>query len=507
MAAEPGAHQPSRRLAKNTLWNFVGLLAPLPVGIVVIPFLTHRLGADRFGVLTMTWAVLGYFSVFDLGLGRAVIKFAAQAGASGEGERSWGAVFGTSLALLLGLGVLGGGAVALGSAWVASGGMRIPDALRGEAQTAFLLLALSMPPMIVASAPMGLLAASGRFDVLNLIRLPLTVFLFVGPAAVALLTVRLPAVVGVMVASRYVALALNLWFCGRVSPGLWRRLHFDRALVRPLLGFGGWLTLIQVVSPLMVNLDRLLVGALVSSAAVTYYATPSEALTRLWGVPSAVVGVLFPAFAATFLVDRKQAAALYERGVKFIYVLLLPVLLAAVLFAPEALGAWLGGDFPARSTLVMQLVAVGVFVYSLNHVPAEMINAAGRPSFTARARVVELVAFLPLAWLLITRLGIRGAAIAWLLRVVVDTGVLFAGSHRLLGSPRASGRRILAAATLGLGAMLVGCLPAPLALRLGYFVLVCTLMTYTVFNFWLDAAERASIGDGIRRVLRWQSAS
>ena len=41
------------------------------VALATIPALVRRLGTDRFGILTIGWAVLGYFSLFDLGLGRA----------------------------------------------------------------------------------------------------------------------------------------------------------------------------------------------------------------------------------------------------------------------------------------------------------------------------------------------------------------------------------------------------------------------------------------------------
>jgi len=59
-----------RRLARNVLWNLLGTGAPLLVAIVVIPVLIEGLGIERFGVLTIAWMVVGYFSLFDLGLGR-----------------------------------------------------------------------------------------------------------------------------------------------------------------------------------------------------------------------------------------------------------------------------------------------------------------------------------------------------------------------------------------------------------------------------------------------------
>ena len=57
---------------KNSLYNIIGLGIPLIVGIVVIPILISQLGESKFGILTLIWALIGYFSVFDLGLGRSL---------------------------------------------------------------------------------------------------------------------------------------------------------------------------------------------------------------------------------------------------------------------------------------------------------------------------------------------------------------------------------------------------------------------------------------------------
>ncbi len=53
-------------LARNTILNFAGLSAPMLVAIVSIPLLISGLGTDRFGVLTLAFAISGYFGVFDL---------------------------------------------------------------------------------------------------------------------------------------------------------------------------------------------------------------------------------------------------------------------------------------------------------------------------------------------------------------------------------------------------------------------------------------------------------
>ena len=70
--------QHDRRITRNIAWNFVGLGTPLILALITIPQLIAVLGAARFGVLTLVWMVVGYFSVFDLGLGRSLTKLVAE---------------------------------------------------------------------------------------------------------------------------------------------------------------------------------------------------------------------------------------------------------------------------------------------------------------------------------------------------------------------------------------------------------------------------------------------
>src|SRR5215472_658854 len=118
-----------RLLAKNVLWNLVGSGAPMAVAVFSIPLLIRGLGKDRFGVLTLAWALIGYASLFDLGLGRALTQLVARKLGAGE-EREIPSLTWTSLLLMLLLGVAGTGVVFLISPWLVGQGLNISAALQ-----------------------------------------------------------------------------------------------------------------------------------------------------------------------------------------------------------------------------------------------------------------------------------------------------------------------------------------------------------------------------------------
>ena len=103
-------------LIRNTLYNLLGLGLPLLVAIGSMPVLIQSLGDARFGVLTLIWAVVSYFGLFDLGLGRALTQQLSVLIAE-KREHDIPPLVYTSLFLLTGLGVSAGVLMWWGAAW------------------------------------------------------------------------------------------------------------------------------------------------------------------------------------------------------------------------------------------------------------------------------------------------------------------------------------------------------------------------------------------------------
>src|SRR6266478_6316543 len=163
----------------------------------------------------------------------------------------------------------------------------------------FYFIGLSIPMVISTAGLRGLLEAHQKFGLINTLRIPLGIYSFASPLLVLPFSTSLFPVVGVLVAGRIVGWAVHLLLCFRVVPGLRERIAWHGAAAGPLLRFGGWMTVSNIVSPLMVTLDRFLIGAMVSMTAVAYYATPYEIATKFWFVPGVVLSVMFPAFSAS----------------------------------------------------------------------------------------------------------------------------------------------------------------------------------------------------------------
>ena len=420
-------------LTKNSIYNLLGAGLPMVVGLFTIPRLIHVLGMERFGVLTLTWVVLGYFSLFDLGLGRALTQVVAERSGVGDQEELPD-IIRTALIMMLLLGLFGGLCLAGLAPLLVGKVLKMSPGLQTEALQAFELMAVSLPAVTLLSGVRGILEGRQRFFGINILRLGMGVLTFLGPWLISYKTVNLVWVVMSLVVMRYGALLGHYWLAQRSIPEMSRASRFQSKHWKYLIKFGGWMTISGIISPLMVNMDRLFMGAYLSLGVIAYYATPFEMVTKLLMVPGAVVAALFPMFGALHRVDPKEVRRLYNKGIKSILMILAPTLLILAVGAHMLLSRWINADFAEHGTAVMQILCLGVFINSLAYVPYSFIQGVARPDLTAKFHMIEIPFYLIILWLFGSRFGVVGVAWAWTIRVILDYILLSMAARTLQSS-------------------------------------------------------------------------
>lgn len=497
----------SSLLARNTLLNLVGQGLPLIVAVVSMPLVIRGLGPEQFGILALAWVVLGYFGMFDLGMGRAATKFVAEALGAGQRMRV-AAIVWTSVSVQTVFGILGGLVLAGITPFLVEHILSIPGGLVADARTTFYLLAISVPVVVVTSSFRGALEAAQRFDLVNAVRIPFSSANFLLPMVGLLLGWGLVGIVALLVAARALALAVHYLLCVRYLPNFGRLPRFHLAELRVLISFGGWVTVSGFVGPILVHLDRFMIGALMTVAAVAYYTAPYEMVTRLWIIPTSLLATLFPAFSS--LSGQGQLAqleVLVSRSLKYLLLSLGPVVIVIVAYGRQILEIWLGPEFAGESVLALQILAVGVLINSLAHVPFSLIQALGRPDLTAKFHLAELPLHILLVWWLVTLWGIPGAALAWSLRVGIDALLLFvaAGLISPLSLKSMLGDRIpqtaLMLAMLGVSAVVINALVTPVWLSFSVLALVLGIAGLLAWNFLFVERDRAQVSSLLRTVI------
>ncbi len=486
-----------RRITRNSLLNIAGYCTPILVAIMTVPTIIHEMGTERFGILTLAWAIIGYFSLFDFGLNRALTKLVSERLGNGNTGEIPDLIW-TSLVIMGTLGCLAAGFMMLFLPWLAQSVLTIPAQLERESLITFYLLASAVPIVIISVGLRGVMSAYQKFDLINMIRVPMGIYFFVVPVPIikwyanALHPVMVALVVG-----RLVALLIQLRLCNKIVLFMRPGAKFQRNLVRPLLTFGGWVTVSNLIAPLMIYIDRFFIGALLSASAVAFYATPNEVATKLWFLPWALLGVLFPAF-STSLAERSQLTAeIYNNSVKYLYITMFPIALFLVGFAFEALNIWVGPEFAGQSTLILKWMVVGVYMHSLAQVPYALLQGGGRPDIIAKLHMVELPIYCFLLWQLIGWWGTQGAAITWTIRLSIDALIVFRFAWTILPASADKVWHKLGLLLFALGSFFLVSNLEKLIYRCGAFFSIMTIFTLLVWFIIFNQQDRNKIHKGL----------
>lgn len=426
-----GAANNSGSIAANTMWNIGGAGIPLLVAVFSIPLIISGLGVDRFGLLALAWTVIGYFGVFDLGLGIATTKFIAEFRQQGRHDDLRKLILVSGL-LHFALGLAGAGLLAALTGWLIHDVLNVPAALQKETQAAFYILSLSIPIIVVTACFRGALEGLQRFDLVNLIKIPASIANYILPLLVLWFTPDLAVIVAVIAATRVGVLASYAWLALTAVKPAAATSPTASSMIPALLRFGGWLSVTNFIAPIMVSLDRFLIGAFVSTAAIAYYATPYEVITKLWIFSAGLLGVLLPVFSALSVDRAEHIRKLMRQATRILLAVVAPIIGLVLALGGDLLQLWVGGEFRQHSTWVVYWIAIGMLFNVVAQVPLTALHGIGRTDVTAKILCAELVVYSAIAWVLVNKYGINGVAFAWALRAFFDALLLFVAGDRIL---------------------------------------------------------------------------
>ena len=432
-------------IIKNTVYNLLGRVLPLGAAAICIPLIIDGLGIERFGILILVWLIVGYFGIFDLGIGRATTKYVAEARSHNDLDNLPSLVW-TSIGMLFCFGVIGGGLLFFLVNPLVENIFNIPDKLLEESRLVFWALAASMPFVLGASGARGVLEGFHKFRLVNIIKVPAGIYSFVAPVGVLLFSDNMFHIALALVFGRVVVFVVHVAVLLRTLPGCWLPCLPKKDTALQLLKFGSWLALSNLVGAAIAlgYIDRFMISGILDMSALAYYSTPFEMISKLLFFAAALIGVLFPLFCAYARDNNDQLQTLHLRSIEGMLICLAPLIIVLIVFAEPILTVWLDTTFALKSAFIMQVLCAGVLIQSLGSISVAVIQALGRPDLTAKRHVIQLPFYLLAAWVCVQNFGIGDLALVWTGWVIIDAMMLI----QII-------RRLIPKQTLGLGLSLV----------------------------------------------------
>ncbi|EPK8021201.1 oligosaccharide flippase family protein [Providencia rettgeri] len=405
-------------LIKNSFWNISGYVIPFIISIPSLGYLARTLGIELFGLYTLCLAIVGYAGIFDAGISRAVVREIAIYRNNYEEKNR---IISNSLFLLSLLSIIGAGALVFFSTSIVTI-LNVNGLYTSQVKSAIHLISIALPIFLLTQVMMAILEGQEKFKLFNFIRTISSSCISFFPAIFVYLSSSnslIFAIIGLLIA-RIMALILSFYFCFHKEHVKFR-LPCIKIIIR-LIKFGGWITITNIISPIMTYFDRFILSHNMGAQNVAFYTAPSEGISRISIIPSALSRAIFPKLSNAK--NKKERLEYEKTGLLLMFIISSPIFILGFLFSKDILEAWMGTEFSGTPSDVFKILLVGFLFNALAQIPYSSLQASGYSNITAYIHISELIPYLVTLFYLVSYFGVLGAATAWSIRMFIDMSIL-----------------------------------------------------------------------------------
>lgn len=399
-----------KRALNGFVFNVLGVGLPIIIAIPATALMTKRMTTEAFGLFVLAFSLVGYASLLDLGISKAVVRAIAISKMDLDESR---AVMGTATLFTAILSSVGAILINFYSEDVVRI-LNVSDALNYDAIQSLRLLSFSIPLLVVFTVLSSYLEGRQDFAAFNLVRLIANISVVIFPLVfVAKSGTLYSAVIGLL-AARLINLPIAFYACYRKLGNFLAESRFS--VVKNLFRFGAWLTVSNIIGPIMVNFDRYIISSFLGASNVAFYALPSDLVSKLLQVPMSLGRAIFP-----LLSNRAHDGINKIDALHFINAVLTLTVFAPIFwYSYEILQIWLGDVYAEHSASVLRILLVGFVFNSFVQIPFAALHSYGKSNVTAMIHLCELIPYFFILYFLLINYGIEGVAIAWSLRAFFD---------------------------------------------------------------------------------------
>jgi O-antigen/teichoic acid export membrane protein len=414
-------------LIRNIFSNWASVAINLAVAFLLSPFLVHSLGDSAYGLWVLVLSVTGYMGLLDTGLRVSIVKHTAECNARGDTEEL-NRVLHTGLTLYGSLSLI----VVLLSFVASMYFDSIFTVPATDVSTGRLLViiaginvALSLPLGVLG----GLLAGLQRYDLLNVA----SVIVLLARTALVVAAVStgfgVVALGWIHVASQVLTAVVFQRLAKLQIPALDLGFHrfreFNRATMRGLYAYSGYIVLNNVAMFLMFYSGEVLIGMFIGTAAVTSYAIARSLVQYLSTIVGSMTQVFHPY--ASDQHERGNSAALRDVlvvGTKTSLLITLPVGVALLIVGPAFIGLWMGPQYGRSAGMMLAVLTLAQVVWLSQSTAGNVLLGIGKHRVIAIGTLAAGVGAIVASLALVPAFGSEGVAAGPLLPILVWAGVL-----------------------------------------------------------------------------------
>jgi O-antigen/teichoic acid export membrane protein len=225
---------------------------------------------------------------------------------------------------------------------------------------------------------------------------------------------------------------LNIYFSYRLLPQIRIGLSWvDKKIFKILFNYGIKMQICNFADIIHLQADKIILSHFLGLNFVTFYELGQKAANGIRTLPILLLTALVPAVSELEASNNKEKLReLYERGSKYISLMVFPLILLSITIAPDLINLWVGDKFPL-AVLSFQILVIGYVINVLTGMGSSVVRGIGKPEYETRYAVLTLVMQLVLSLTLVQLLGYKGVLVSVLITTVVAALYFLLTFHKL----------------------------------------------------------------------------
>jgi O-antigen/teichoic acid export membrane protein len=398
-----------RQIIKNVGSSWVSLGFDVAVGLFLSPFLVHWLGDTAFGIWVLIFSITGYYGLFDLGIRSSIVRYVSKFTATDDIE-DLAKLMNTSIFTYSCIGVLSMLVTVVLSIYVEHI-FKISVDLHSTARWLLLMVGASVAIGFPLGVVGGFLDGLQRFSINNWANIAADVARLVliieavhhgkGLLTIAAITVALPPITAI----------IRGIIAYRIRPFPFGLQYVDRATFKKMANYSGVTLIIMIATQLKFKTDNMVIGTMISAAAVTYFSFGARIVSYAQQVVMALAQNFLPIASqseATGNLDRLRKV--FVTGNRICAFTSLPITATLLILGKSVLEVWVGKRYVPVSYPVMVVLILPATLMWAQAASGRVLFGIGQHKTWAFVTFGEGIANLILSILLVRPFGIIGDA-------------------------------------------------------------------------------------------------
>jgi len=253
-----------------------------------------------------------------------------------------------------------------------------------------------------------------KFESIGVVLFQLIVLIF------GLLALKLKLGLSYLIGALAMASIFNFIYSGilvRLKFKINFNLHLDKILIKSIVAIAVPFALFGIFQRLYTYLDTVFLSYLAGDKYVGLYQVAFKIIFALQFLPMAFMASLYPAFASYFQQNKEQLVVSFERAMKYLIIISLPISIGIIAMADKIILVFKPEYMEA--VLPLQIIMVALPFIFINFPIGSLLNACDKQKINTRNILFTLIASVILNIILIPRYQVVGASIT-----VVITNIL-----------------------------------------------------------------------------------